>query len=70
VASDLQGVIVAIGKLHGSRGLGGQIKEFFKARSITDKIAGYQKSIQAKCETLKVGRMQSSSPEFIDTDHS
>jgi hypothetical protein len=54
-ASDLQGVIVAIGKLRGSRGLSGQLKEFFKARSITDKIAGYQRRIQAKCETLKVG---------------
>ncbi|KAJ7914784.1 putative kinesin [Mycena leptocephala] len=51
---DLQGVIVAIGKLRGSRGLSGQVKEFFKARSITDKIAGYQRRIQAKCETLKL----------------
>ncbi|KAJ7921613.1 hypothetical protein B0H13DRAFT_2318314 [Mycena leptocephala] len=52
---DAQGVIVAIGRLQGSRGLSGQMKEFFKARSIADKIAGYQRSIQAKCETLKVG---------------
>lgn len=68
-ASDLQGVIVAIGKLQGSRGLGGQVKEFFKARSITGKIMAYQRSIQAKCETLKVGNKISSS-KFIDTDHS
>ncbi|KAJ7921576.1 hypothetical protein B0H13DRAFT_2415307 [Mycena leptocephala] len=51
--SDLQGVIAVITKLQGSRGLGGQVKEFFRARSITDKIAGYQRSIQVKCETLK-----------------
>jgi hypothetical protein len=51
---DLEGVIVVIKKLQGSRGLGGQVKEFFRARSITDKISGYQRSIQAKCETLKV----------------
>ncbi|KAJ7927274.1 hypothetical protein B0H13DRAFT_2556647 [Mycena leptocephala] len=51
---DLQGVIIAIGKLHGSRGLSGQVKEFFRAHSITDKITGYQRSIQAKCETLKL----------------
>ncbi|KAJ7921561.1 hypothetical protein B0H13DRAFT_146354 [Mycena leptocephala] len=52
--SELQGVIAVITKLQGSRGLGGQVKEFFRARSITDKIAGYQRSIQAKCETLKL----------------
>ncbi|KAJ7927299.1 hypothetical protein B0H13DRAFT_2265646 [Mycena leptocephala] len=51
---DLQGVIAAITKLPGSRGLRGQVKEFFTARSITDKITGYQRSIQAKCETLKL----------------
>ncbi|KAJ7795472.1 hypothetical protein B0H13DRAFT_1934908 [Mycena leptocephala] len=34
---DLRGVIVVITKLQGSRGLGGQVKEFFKAHSITDK---------------------------------
>ncbi|KAJ7921599.1 hypothetical protein B0H13DRAFT_2415382 [Mycena leptocephala] len=51
---DLRRVIVVITKLQGSRGLGGQVKEFFKARSITDKITGYQRSIQAKCETLKL----------------
>ncbi|KAJ7885588.1 hypothetical protein B0H13DRAFT_2277827 [Mycena leptocephala] len=51
---DVQEVIVAITKLQGSRGLGGQVKEFFKARSITDKITGYQRSIQVKCDTLKL----------------
>ncbi|KAJ7885592.1 hypothetical protein B0H13DRAFT_2277828 [Mycena leptocephala] len=51
---DLQEVIVAITKLQGSRGLGGQVKQFFKARSITDKITGYQRSIQVKCDTLKL----------------
>ncbi|KAJ7927311.1 hypothetical protein B0H13DRAFT_1048545 [Mycena leptocephala] len=51
---DMQEVIIAITKLQGSRGLGGQVKEFFRARSITDKITGYQRSIQAKCETLKL----------------
>ncbi|KAJ7927289.1 hypothetical protein B0H13DRAFT_1861474 [Mycena leptocephala] len=51
---DLQGVIAAITKLPGSRGLRSQVKEFFTARSITDKITGYQRSIQAKCETLKL----------------
>ncbi|KAJ7921622.1 hypothetical protein B0H13DRAFT_2267777 [Mycena leptocephala] len=52
--SDLQGVIAVITKLQGSRGLSGEVKEFFRARSITDKIAGYRRSIQAKCETLKL----------------
>ncbi|KAJ7921588.1 hypothetical protein B0H13DRAFT_1866560 [Mycena leptocephala] len=52
--SELQGVIAVITKLQRSRGLGGQVKEFFRARSITDKITGYQRSIQAKCETLKL----------------
>ncbi|KAJ7921604.1 hypothetical protein B0H13DRAFT_2415391 [Mycena leptocephala] len=52
--SELQGVIAVITKLQGSRGLGGQVKEFFMARSITDKITGYQRSIQTKCETLKL----------------
>ncbi|KAJ7921610.1 hypothetical protein B0H13DRAFT_2267775 [Mycena leptocephala] len=51
---DVQEVIVAITKLQGSRGLGGQVKQFFKARSITDKITGYQRSIQVKCDTLKL----------------
>ncbi|KAJ7860144.1 hypothetical protein B0H13DRAFT_1901119 [Mycena leptocephala] len=50
---DLREVIVVITKLQESRGLGGQVKEFFKTRSITDKIAQYRRSIQAKCETLK-----------------
>ncbi|KAJ7803432.1 hypothetical protein B0H13DRAFT_2493727 [Mycena leptocephala] len=40
-------------KIEGSRGWWPD-KEFLKARSITDKIAGYQRSIQAKCETLKL----------------
>jgi hypothetical protein len=53
--SDLRGVIAVITKSQESRGLGGQVKEFFKTRSITEKIAQYQRSIQAKCETLKVG---------------
>ncbi|KAJ7885572.1 hypothetical protein B0H13DRAFT_2277822 [Mycena leptocephala] len=51
---DLQEVIVAITKLQGSRGLSGQLKQFFKAQSITDKITGYQRSIQVKCDTLKL----------------
>ncbi|KAJ7927317.1 hypothetical protein B0H13DRAFT_2556849 [Mycena leptocephala] len=51
---DVQEVIVAITKLQGSRGLGGQVKQFFKARSIADKITGYQRSIQVKCDTLKL----------------
>jgi hypothetical protein len=54
LASDLQGVIVVIRKLQGSQGLSSQVKEFFRARNITDNITGYQRSIQAKCETLKV----------------
>ncbi|KAJ7853371.1 hypothetical protein B0H13DRAFT_1202216 [Mycena leptocephala] len=51
---DLRGVIAVITKSQESRGLGGQVKEFFKTRSITEKIAQYQRSIQAKCETLKL----------------
>jgi hypothetical protein len=47
-------VIVVITKLQGSRGVGGQVKEFFRAHNIADKITGYQRSIQAKCETLQV----------------
>jgi hypothetical protein len=47
-------MIAVITKLQGSRGLTSQVKEFFKARSIPHKITGYQKSIQAKWETLKV----------------